>query len=92
MTNNTPSAMPALAEALLAADADPFEALDLLKPELTPEAFSELALLLDVCPIHYQDLEICADDDILADTLSDLSTPPSTAGYDVPLTACRHLR
>jgi hypothetical protein len=65
MTNNEkPSAMPALAEALIAHDVDIPEAITALRIDLTPAAFTELALLLDCCPIHMTDLDSCADDDL----------------------------
>lgn len=80
--NDKPSAIPALADALLNRDdLDILDALTELKPLLTGPAFDELATLCDMCPIHLQDLDSCRDDD--ACDITD---------YDVPLTACRHLR
>lgn len=68
MTNNespeAPSAMPALASALLDADdVDILDALAALRPLLTPAAFDELAILCDMCPMHMQDIDSCRDDD-----------------------------
>jgi hypothetical protein len=59
---------------------------DAFKPILPGPLFATIALAFDMCPVHDQDLDSCRDDDIpdMIDSNVDM--------YDVPLTACRHLR
>lgn len=69
MTNDTDArsaALDALADFLLTQESDirP-EAIELLRPFLTTHDHLELCARIDICPMHYCDLEICADDEIL---------------------------
>lgn len=43
--------------------ADPFDTITAMRPLLRPEHYRALALAADICPIHDQDLDSCADDD-----------------------------
>lgn len=70
-------------------DTDILDMLDMLRPFLPGPAFEELSLSFDMCPIHNQDLDSCADDDTDNDEneiegMQPLNTPV--------LAACRHLR
>lgn len=55
-----------------------------LKPFLPGPTYIALSLAFDMCPIHDQDLDSCADDD----TLEMAEAVP----FEIPFTACRHLR
>lgn len=67
---------------------DILDVLDMLKPLVPGPVFEALALTFDMCPIHNQDLDSCADDDVL-----DVDTLPSMQPLNTPvLAACRHLR
>lgn len=67
-------------------DVDILGVLDMLKPIVPGPVYEELALTFDMCPIHNQDLDSCADDDTDNDEkgMTPINTPP--------LCACRHLR
>lgn len=65
MINNEP--ITTLATALLAIDddnIDALDALDALRPLLDTHHFNALCAMLDICPMHICDIDICADDDI----------------------------
>lgn len=87
MTTN--ESLSPLIAALSADELDSIEIIFSLKPLMTGPAFEELALAFDMCPIHLQDLDSCADDDTDNDEndvvgMKPLDTPP--------LAACRHFR
>lgn len=64
---------------------DPLNMLISLKPFMPGPAYVALVTSFDMCPIHDQDLDSCADDDTPeADT--------EAARGPIPLAACRHLR
>jgi hypothetical protein len=74
--NNKPEASPVAQLANLIAEADDVDMtdfLDALKPVMAPALYADLALQLDICPIHHQDLDSCGDDDWSANSPSRLS-------------------
>jgi hypothetical protein len=82
-TNNVPD-LSALHNAIDNAD-DMIAVLDELKLIVPAHVFEALALAFDICPVHVQDLDSCADDDTpAADT--------EAARGPIPLAACRHFR
>lgn len=87
MTTNTNDAnVTALAMFIsnLPDDVDSYELISYMKPFMPTAAFEALATSFDMCPIHLSDLDSCADDD--NDELAD------AAPFEIPFTACRHLR
>jgi len=57
----------ALAKALLADEGDLILILDHMKPNLAPDLFKRLCLMLEVCPVHVCDYQICVDDQLHGD-------------------------
>jgi hypothetical protein len=45
-------------------DRDYLEALEGIKLNMEPENFKRLCAMMDVCPIHNCDIEICRDDQV----------------------------
>ena len=69
-TQSLPDPIEIIAHALLALlDTNDDDAPDLLaaftalEPLMRPDEYYTLARMLDLCPIHHCDIEICADDD-----------------------------
>jgi len=57
----------ALAKALLADEHDYLEILETIKPNMAPDLFKRLCLMLEVCPVHVCDYQICVDDQLHGD-------------------------
>jgi len=59
-----------IADAMLPADGRDFDHTELyeaLKPVLSDDQFRDLGAMLELCPLHYCDIRICADDGIHGD-------------------------
>jgi len=62
-----------LAEAILGEDAT--EVYEQLRPFMEWDEFKELGAMLEFCPIHYCDLQICIDDQVHGEVLQSLDNP-----------------
>jgi hypothetical protein len=52
-----------ISELLVSGERDWFESLDALRPVLPDPVWVELCGLLDLCPTHFCDIDICRDDE-----------------------------
>ena len=59
-----PAHLEALAAAIVADEPDSLDVFEALKPVLSREDFKRLGAMLDYCPIHVCDIQICLDDGI----------------------------